>query len=49
MLFACPAYGDYCAREIEFAGIPCRVLCPRTCNTCKFKIFNIPMIYCFVV
>jgi len=25
---ACLAYSAYCAREIEFAGIPCRVLCP---------------------
>ena len=33
---ACLAYSAYCAPEIEFAGIPCRVLCPRTCNTCKF-------------
>ncbi|CAF3583203.1 unnamed protein product, partial [Rotaria sp. Silwood2] len=31
---ACLAYSAYCAREIEFSGIPCRVLCPRTCNTC---------------
>jgi hypothetical protein len=35
---ACLAYQAYCAREIEFSGIPCRVLCPRTCNTCKFSI-----------
>ena len=35
---ACLAYGAYCAREIEFSGIPCRVLCPRTCNTCKLII-----------
>ncbi len=34
---ACLAYSAYCAPEIEFSGIPCRVLCPRTCNTCKFK------------
>ncbi len=37
---ACLAYSAYCAREIEFSGIPCRVLCPRTCNTCKLKILH---------
>jgi hypothetical protein len=37
---ACLAYSSYCAPEIEFSGIPCRVLCPRTCNTCKFEIFH---------
>ncbi|CAM4752695.1 unnamed protein product [Rotaria magnacalcarata] len=31
---ACLAYGAYCAPEIEFSGVPCRVMCPRTCNTC---------------
>ena len=36
---ACLAYSAYCAREIEFAGIPCRVLCPRTCNTCKLTVY----------
>lgn len=35
---ACLAYSAYCSRDIEFSGIPCRVLCPRTCNSCKFKI-----------
>ncbi|CAF0850468.1 unnamed protein product [Adineta steineri] len=30
----CPAYKDYCGPEYEFSGVPCRVHCPRTCNTC---------------
>ncbi|UJR30132.1 hypothetical protein I4U23_017673 [Adineta vaga] len=31
---ACLAYRSYCSPEYEFSGIPCRVLCPRTCDTC---------------
>jgi hypothetical protein len=45
---ACLAYKDYCAREIEFSGIPCRVLCPRTCDTCKYEIHNIDRYDLFV-
>ena len=37
---ACLAYSSYCNREYEFSGIPCRVLCPRTCNTCKIYFLN---------
>ena len=33
---ACLAYKPYCAREIEFNGTPCRVMCPRTCETCNY-------------
>ena len=39
---ACLAYSSFCAREIEFGGIPCRVLCPRTCNTCESRRFIRP-------
>jgi hypothetical protein len=36
---ACFAYGGYCSPENEFSRIPVRVLCPRTCAACKFKMF----------
>jgi hypothetical protein len=46
---ACLVYGAFCARENEFSGIPVQVMCPRTCDTCKFIIiFDLlsDFIYC---